>query len=189
MTDQLKALQKQCAACKTCPLCLTRQNTVFGMGNPAAPLLIVGEAPREQEDRQGLPFVGPAGKLLDDFLTVIDLTREDCYITNIVKCRPPKNRDPLPAEQDACLPFLRQQVRLMRPQLILCLGRVAAQALIDPDFRVTRDHGTLINKKGTLMMGTFHPSALLRNPRQRADALEDFVYLRETLHHLKYKSE
>ncbi len=189
MTDEFKGLQKKCAACKTCPLSLTRQNTVFGMGNPKAPLLIVGEGPGEQEDKQGLPFVGPAGKLLDDFLQVIDLTREDCYITNIVKCRPPKNRDPLPAEQEACLPFLREQVRYMRPKIILCLGRVAAQALIDPNFRVTRDHGKLVNKKGTLMMGTFHPSALLRNPGNRPDALEDFVALREVLSQLKHKPE
>lgn len=177
----LEQLQEQCLVCRQCPLCETRTQVVFGVGNPQAPILFVGEGPGEQEDLQGFPFVGPAGKLLDAYLKVIDLDRTNCYIANIVKCRPPHNRDPKPEEQDACIGWLREQVRIMRPKIIVCLGRIAAQKLMDPDFRVTRMHGQFVNKKGTLMMGTFHPSALLRNPENRPAALEDFIALREQL--------
>ncbi len=185
--QQLAQLASLCADCRNCPLADTRTQVVFGVGNPHAPVLFVGEGPGEQEDLQGYPFVGPAGKLLDDYLTVIDLDRTKCYIANIVKCRPPHNRDPKPEEQDACLGWLREQVRIIRPKIIVCLGRIAAQKLIDPTFRVTRQHGQFINKKGTLMMGTFHPSALLRNPENRPAALEDFVALRTRL--LEYEAE
>ena len=187
MTEQLKQLENRCKDCHNCPLGKTRTNLVFGVGNPHSPVLFVGEGPGEQEDLQGFPFVGPAGKLLDDYLKVIDLDRTRCYIANIVKCRPPHNRDPKPEEQDACIGWLREQVRIMRPKIIVCLGRIAAQKLMDPDFRVTRQHGQFVNKKGTLMMGTFHPSALLRNPENRPAALEDFVALRECLQQLESK--
>ncbi len=177
--------QKKCLTCQNCSLAATRTQVVFGVGNPNAPVLFVGEGPGEQEDLKGEPFVGPAGKLLDAYLKVIDMDRTDCYIANIVKCRPPYNRDPKPEEQEACLGWLRQQVRIMRPKIIVCLGRIAAQKLMDPDFRVTRQHGQFVNKKGTLMMGTFHPSALLRNPENRPAALEDFIALRQRLQQLK----
>ncbi len=181
----LNEIKQQCNQCSRCPLASTRTNMVFGVGNPNAPILFIGEGPGEQEDLQGEPFVGPAGKLLDAYLKVIDLDRTNCYIANIVKCRPPHNRDPKPEEQDACIGWLREQVRVIRPKIIVCLGRIAAQKLMDPDFRVTRQHGQFTNKKGTLMMGTFHPSALLRNPENRPAALEDFIALREHLQQLK----
>ncbi len=183
--NQIKQLEMQCNSCRQCSLGDTRQHLVFGAGNPAAPVMFVGEGPGQQEDLQGVPFVGPAGQLLDAYLKVIDLDRTNCYIANIVKCRPPNNRDPLPQEQAACIGWLREQVRLIRPKIIVCLGRIAAQKLMDPEFRVTRQHGQFINKKGTLMMGTFHPSALLRNPENRPAALEDFIALREQLSQLK----
>lgn len=183
----LMQIQQACLTCGQCPLAATRTRVVFGEGDPHAKVMFVGEGPGQQEDLQGRPFVGPAGKLLDDYLKVIDLKREDCYIANVVKCRPPNNRDPQPEEQEACLGWLRQQVRLIRPPIIVCLGRIAAQRLIDPDFRVTKSHGQFINKKGTLMMGTFHPSALLRNPQNRPQALEDFVALRQQLWQLEAK--
>ena len=135
-------LEEKCLHCDRCELCRTRHNVVFGVGNRSSRLLFVGEGPGEQEDLQGVPFVGPAGKLLDDMLSIIDLDREKCYIANIVKCRPPRNRDPQPQEQDACIGFLENQIALLQPKIIVCLGRIAAQRLIDPEFRITRDHGT-----------------------------------------------
>lgn len=183
--ESLERLQAFCRDCTACPLREQRTQVVFGVGNPHSPLMFVGEGPGEQEDLKGEPFVGPAGKLLDAYLKVIDLDRTGCYIANIVKCRPPHNRDPKPEEQEACIGYLREQVRLIRPKIIVCLGRIAAQRLMDPDFRVTRQHGQFINKKGTRMMGTFHPAALLRNPGNKPDALEDFVALREELQRLK----
>lgn len=188
-SDALEQLQDRCLACTNCPLAATRTQVVFGVGNISAPIMFVGEGPGEQEDLQGEPFVGPAGKLLDAYLKVIDLDRDSCYIANIVKCRPPHNRDPRPEEQEACIGWLREQVRIMRPKIIVCLGRIAAQKLMDPSFRVTRQHGQFINKKGTLMMGTFHPSALLRNPENRPAALSDFIALREQLQRLEVDAE
>ena len=141
-------LRNTCLSCTRCGLCQTRHNVVFGVGNPHADIMFIGEGPGEQEDLQGKPFVGPAGKLLDDMLSIIDLSRENCYIANIVKCRPPRNRDPLETEQDACIDYLRNQVALIQPKIIVCLGRVAAKRLIDPDFRITREHGQWTNKNG-----------------------------------------
>lgn len=174
-------LQAQCLACDRCALCQTRQHVVFGDGNPEAKLLFVGEGPGQNEDIQGVPFVGAAGHLLDDMLSIIDLDRSDYYITNIVKCRPPQNRDPLPAESEACMPWLREQFRLLRPKIVVCLGRIAAQRMIRPDFSVTKEHGQFIEKGGILFMGTFHPAALLRQPQNKPTAFEDFVALRETI--------
>ena len=164
-----------------CPLCQTRHNVVFGVGPTDAEILFVGEGPGEQEDLTGEPFVGPAGKLLDDMLRIIDLGRHNCYIANIVKCRPPHNRDPQPAEQEACIGFLREQTALLRPKIIVCLGRIAACRLIDPNFKVTRQHGEFTEKGGIWFMGTFHPAALLRNPRQKPDGFADFVALRDKI--------
>ena len=133
-------LEEKCLHCDRCELCRTRHNVVFGVGNRSSRLLFVGEGPGEQEDLQGVPFVGPAGKLLDDMLSIIDLDREKCYIANIVKCRPPRNRDPQPQEQDACIGFLENQIALLQPKIIVCLGRIAAQRLIAPEFRGHAPH-------------------------------------------------
>ena len=137
----LEALQSACHACTACPLAKTRTNVVFGVGPCPSPIVFVGEGPGQQEDLQGEPFVGPAGKLLDDMLGIIDLSRKNAYITNIVKCRPPQNRDPLPQEQDACIGFLNGQLRLLQPRMLVCLGRIAAMRLIHEDYRITREHG------------------------------------------------
>ena len=175
-------LKSVCADCTRCGLCETRHNVVFGVGKEDADIMFVGEGPGEQEDLKGQPFVGPAGKLLDDMLCIIDLSREtNCYIANIVKCRPPQNRDPLPAESEACMPWLREQFRLLQPKIVVCLGRIAAQRMIRQDFSVTREHGQIINKGGILFMGTFHPAALLRQPQNKPEAFADFTVLRDTI--------
>ena len=137
----LEALQSACHACTACPLAKTRTNVVFGVGPCPSPIVFVGEGPGQQEDLQGEPFVGPAGKLLDDMLSIIDLSRKNAYITNIVKCRPPQNRDPLPQEQDACIGFLNGQLRLLQPRMLVCLGRIAAMRLIHEDYRGARSMG------------------------------------------------
>ena len=173
--EQLKA---DCMQCTKCDLCKTRTNLVFGVGSEKAEVMFIGEGPGENEDLQGEPFVGRGGKLLDKYLEAINLDRKkNIYIANMVKCRPPKNRDPLPDEQDNCIEWLREQTRLMRPKIIVCLGRISAQRLISKDFKVTKQHGDFIEKGGILFMGTFHPAALLRNPNQKPDALEDFLAL------------
>lgn len=182
MYNSWEELKKDCMGCTKCELCQTRTNLVFGTGNENAEVLFIGEGPGQNEDLQGLPFVGRGGQLLDKFLAAVDLDRnKNIYIANMVKCRPPQNRDPLPAEQEACIGWLREQVRLMRPKIIVCLGRISAQKLISPDFKVTKQHGEFIEKGGILFMGTFHPAALLRNPNQKPDALEDFLKLKEKI--------
>lgn len=178
----LQTLQSECLACRRCSLCESRTNVVFGQGAPDAEVLFVGEGPGANEDAQGLPFVGRSGQLLDHYLEAVDLSRsKNVYIANIVKCRPPKNRDPLPEESAACLPWLRQQFQLLRPKIIVCLGRIAAQQLIEPGFSVTRDHGKFFNKHGTLFMATYHPAALLRYPVNKPAVFGDFVALREKI--------
>ena len=178
----LDELKTHCLSCTECELCKTRTQVVFGVGNPAADILLIGEGPGENEDLQGQPFVGRSGKLLDQFLESIDLSREkNVYIANMVKCRPPKNRDPKPEEQEACLHWLREQFKIIRPRLVICVGRIAAQRLIDKDFRVTRQHGEWFNKDGVWYMGTFHPAALLRNPHNKPDAFEDMLALQSKI--------
>ena len=162
-------LESKCRAC------------VFGVGNRDAALMFVGEAPGEQEDLQGIPFVGRAGQLLDRYLYAVDIKREDVYIANILKCRPPHNRDPLPAEEDACIGFLREQVRLIRPRVIVCLGRIAAMRLISPDFKITRDHGKWYERGDFLMTAVYHPAALLRDPRKKDDMLADMRSIKSKL--------
>ena len=143
----LETLRTQCLSCTRCPLHTTRTNVVFGQGVPTAEVLFVGEGPGQSEDEQGLPFVGRSGQLLDKYLFAIDLDRnQNCYIANIVKCRPPQNRDPLPAESEACMPWLREQFRILQPKIVVCLGRIAAQRMIRADFSVTKEHGTFIEK-------------------------------------------
>ena len=172
-------LEQTCRGCTGCGLCETRHHVVFGVGKRDTDVLFVGEGPGEQEDLQGEPFVGPAGKLLDDMLSILDLDRkENCYIANIVKCRPPRNRDPLETEQEACIGYLRNQVALIQPKIIVCLGRIAAKKLIDPDFRITRQHGQWFRRGEFWMMATFHPSALLRDVSKRPEAFDDLMSLR-----------
>ena len=178
-------LQDSCASCSRCSLCRTRHNVVFGVGNTQADIMFIGEGPGEQEDLQGEPFVGPAGKLLDDILSIIDLSRENVYIANIVKCRPPGNRDPLEEEQNACFEYLRCQIALIKPKLIVCLGRIAAQRIIRQDFRITREHGTWIQRDGIWLTAVYHPSALLRDVTKRPDTFMDFLSIREKLHNMK----
>ena len=179
---QWEELKRACAACQRCGLCHTRHNVVFGVGIEDADILLIGEGPGEQEDLTGIPFVGPAGKLLDDMLSIIDLSRqENCYIANIVKCRPPHNRDPLETEQDACIGYLRCQVALVKPKIIVCLGRIAAKRLIDPDYRITRQHGTWVEKNGVWMTAIYHPSALLRDVGKRPETFEDLLSIREKI--------
>ena len=178
-------LEQSCLSCTGCGLCETRHHVVFGVGQRDTDVLFVGEGPGEQEDLQGEPFVGPAGKLLDDMLSILDLDRkENCYIANIVKCRPPRNRDPLETEQEACIGFLRNQVALIQPKIIVCLGRIAAKKLIDPDFRITRQHGQWFRRGEFWMMATFHPSALLRDVNKRPEAFDDLMSLRSKMKEL-----
>ena len=177
----LEELKKSCEECRKCALCETRTNCVFGVGNQNASLMFVGEAPGEQEDKTGIPFVGRAGQLLDKFLAAVDIDREDVYIANILKCRPPKNRDPLPDEEDACIGFLREQVALINPKVIVCLGRISAMRLIKPDFKITQEHGTWFKKGNYLMTAVYHPAALLRDPRKKEDMLEDMKRIKQKL--------
>ena len=177
-----KELKAACQRCRRCGLCETRHNVVFGVGNETADIMFIGEGPGEQEDLQGQPFVGPAGKLLDDMLSIIDLSRQsNCYIANIVKCRPPRNRDPLETEQDACIGYLQEQIALVQPKIIVCLGRIAAKRIIDPDYRITRQHGTWVNREGIWMTAIYHPSALLRDVSKRPETFEDLLSIREKL--------
>ncbi len=188
MAETLAQLKEECLNCKKCPLWETRTNVVFGVGKEDAEILFIGEAPGENEDLQGEPFVGRGGKLLDLYLNGIGLDRkENIYIANMLKCRPPKNRDPKPEETDMCIDWLRNLVKLMHPKIIVCVGRIAAQRLISPDFKVTKEHGMFFDKNGTLMMGTFHPAALLRDPRKKGDCLEDFMKLQDKIRELGIK--
>ena len=175
-------LKRVCAGCTKCGLCEMRHNVVFGVGRENADVMFIGEGPGEQEDLQGEPFVGPAGKLLDDMLSIIDVDRErNCYIANIEKCRPPHNRDPLETEQDACVDYLRNQVALVKPKIIVCLGRIAAKRIIDPDYRITRQHGTWVQKNGIWMTAIYHPSALLRDVSKRPETFDDLLSIREKI--------
>ena len=180
----MNELKKACAECQKCELCKTRTNCVFGVGNENADLMFVGEAPGEQEDLSGVPFVGRAGQLLDKFLYAVDISREDVYIANILKCRPPKNRDPLPEEEDMCIDFLRRQVSLIKPKVIVCLGRISAMRLIKPDFKITQEHGKWFKKGDVMMTAVYHPAALLRDPRKKEDMLEDMKAIKQKLSEL-----
>ena len=177
--DSWDVLKTECASCRACPLCEGRHNLVFGVGNEHADLMFVGEGPGEQEDLQGVPFVGPAGKLLDSMLEMIDLDRSRIYIANMVKCRPPHNRDPQASEMAACRAWLDRQIALVDPKLIVCLGRISAMALIREDFRITREHGLWFDKDGRRILATFHPSALLRDPSRRPEAFMDLREIRK----------
>jgi DNA polymerase len=176
--DKLSELRAECLQCRKCALCETRTNVVFGVGDPEAELLFIGEGPGEQEDKQGEPFVGRAGKLLDTWLEILRLDRGQVYIANMVKCRPPGNRDPLNTEQEACADWLNRQLELIAPKLIVCLGRIAAMTWIRPDFKITKEHGQWFpDGQGRKVMALFHPAALLRDPRKLPDTFEDLKRL------------
>ncbi len=175
-------LRSACEKCKRCSLCETRNNVVFGTGLKDAEVLFIGEGPGENEDLQGEPFVGRAGKLLDDMLTIIDLDRKkNIYIANMVKCRPPKNRDPLNTEQEACSYWLNSQIELIKPKIIVCLGRIAAMKFIKEDFKITKEHGQWFNINGIETMALYHPAALLRDPRRRPDTFDDLKKLQRKI--------
>ncbi|HHZ06478.1 MAG TPA: uracil-DNA glycosylase [Clostridiales bacterium] len=182
MIDTWDELIHKCNSCTSCDLAKTRTNVVVGVGNKNAEVLFIGEGPGENEDLRGEPFVGRGGQLLDKMLAAVDLDRnKNIYIANMVKCRPPKNRDPLPQEQEQCLGWLRNQVQLIRPKIIVCLGRVSATRLIKKDMKITKEHGIFFEKNGVLLMATLHPAALLRNPNNKPDAFQDFLKLRDKI--------
>ncbi|MFO7952863.1 MAG: uracil-DNA glycosylase [Bacillota bacterium] len=170
---ELNRLEEICLECSGCDLRSTCRQVVFGVGNPDARLVLIGEGPGGEEDRLGEPFVGRAGQLLDRILEAGKLKREDIYITNIVKCRPPNNRLPVQKEIDACLPYLYKQIELINPKIILCLGSLAARTLLDKNISITRQRGQWHKKRGRLYMATFHPAALLRDPNKKKFVWED----------------
>ena len=165
--------------CFGCQLSKTRNKPVMGKGNLHSPILFIAEAPGANEDRDGIPFTGKSGVVFDECLNHIGLTRDDIYITNVVKCHPPQNRDPLPEEQERCIEYLRYETALIKPKVIVCLGRIAAQRIIKPDFKITREHGQFLERKGTMLTAVYHPSAVLRDPRKKEDMLKDFEKIRE----------
>ena len=182
MENQYEVLRQECLSCQKCPLAQTRNHVVFGAGVPNAEVVFIGEGPGENEDLQGQPFVGRGGALLDKYLQAVDLSREkNIYITNMVKCRPPQNRDPHPDEVANCIGYLSRQLEIIKPKIIVCLGRIAANALIEKGFKVTNQHGQWFEKNGVFMMGTFHPAALLRNPHNKPEAFEDMLALQKKI--------
>lgn len=176
---EMQTLRQECLGCTACPLWRSRSNVVFGVGAEQTDIVFVGEGPGQQEDLTGEPFVGAAGRLLDEMLSIIDLGRHNCYIANIVKCRPPMNRDPLPEEQDACIGYLQRQLSLLKPKIVVCLGRIAAMRLIREDFRITREHGQWTERDGVQYMAIYHPSALLRDVNKRPETFADLLSLRQ----------
>ena len=182
MYNTWEELKTACEQCEKCELCKTRHNVVVGVGSENAEVMFIGEGPGENEDLQGEPFVGRGGILLDKMLYSVDLSRDkNIYIANIVKCRPPKNRDPKPEEQTACTPWLRNQFKLMNPKIIVCLGRIASAKIIKPDIKITKEHVMFFEKSGVLMMPMLHPAAILRDPRKRPEAFRDFQILRDKI--------
>ena len=184
MDERWEELRQGCLNCRGCALAETRHHVVFGDGALDAEVLFIGEGPGQQEDEQGVPFVGRAGQFLDDMMEMIGLDRSKFYITNIVKCRPPQNRDPLNVEQDACIGWLRQQTALLRPKIIVCLGRIAAKAIIKEDFKITAEHGQWFQRNGVQMTAIYHPSALLRDVRKRPETFEDLKSIQAKIREL-----
>lgn len=187
MNDTWELLRADCESCQACELHKTRTNCVFGVGDINADVLFVGEAPGDNEDKTGTPFVGRAGKLLDQYLYAVDIPRDKVYIANILKCRPPKNRDPLPEEEKACMDFLRRQVRLINPKVIVCLGRISATKLIKPDFKITKEHGQWFEKGKFLITAVYHPALLLRDPHKKEDMMNDMKAIKQKLEEMDIK--
>ena len=180
-TDLWMELETKCINCNNCDLYKTKTKTVFGKGSKKATVLFVGEAPGEQEDLQGIPFCGASGILLDKYFASIDMQPEEYYVANILKCRPPYNRDPLPEEQDACIGFLREQLKLINPKIIVCLGRIAASKIIKPDFKITKEHGKWFKKGKFYITAVYHPSMLLRDPSKREETMKDFLEIEKMI--------
>ena len=178
ISTDLDSFYQSICTCQECPLGKYRTNFVFGVGNPHADIVFVGEAPGEQEDLQGTPFVGRAGKLLDKILNAIDLTRDDVYICNVLKCRPPKNRDPLPSEVEKCEPYMKTQLSLINPKLIVALGRVAACTILKTKESLKNLRNQTFQYEGIDLLVTYHPAALLRNPNYKKPAWDDFQLIR-----------
>lgn len=170
--DELKKFVDTCARC---PLAQTRNKAVMGRGDPHAEIMFIAEAPGAQEDRDGIPFTGPSGQIFDKLLAGIGMERQEVYVTNIIKCHPPYNRDPLPQEQSACMEYLKYETLLLRPRIMVCLGRVAANRIIHEQYRITREHGTFVYRKNTWLTAVYHPSAILRDASKMAEAQEDFA--------------
>lgn len=183
-SDEMQSLEQECMGCRGCELCKTRTNLVFGRGNPDSEVMFVGEGPGEQEDLSGVPFVGRAGKLLDDMMEMIDLSDKNVYIANTVKCRPPKNRDPLPEEKLACRSWLNRQLEIVNPKIIICLGRIAATEIIREDFKITRERGRWFTVNGVQTMAIYHPAALLRDVTKRPDTFTDLREIRSEIRRL-----
>lgn len=181
----LDELKKDVEKCQKCELCRTRKNTVFGSGDENTDLLFIGEAPGKNEDETGIPFVGPAGQLLNVFFDAVGLDREKVYITNILKCRPPQNRDPLPSEEKECIDFLHKQIEIINPKMIVCLGRISAMKLIKEDFKITKEHGVMYEYNKLPICAVYHPSALLRDPSKREDMYKDLKKIKELYFKLK----
>ena len=181
LPDDLGTLARMVSECRKCGLCETRTNTVFADGSARARLVFIGEAPGRDEDLKGLPFVGRAGQLLDKMITAIDLKREEVYICNVLKCRPPENRTPAPGEVEQCLPYLEQQLAILKPALLCALGLSAVQALLKTKASMTSLRGRTFEYKGIPLIPTYHPAALLRNPGLKREAWEDLQRVRDTL--------
>ena len=180
--ETLEEIRKELLSCRGCPLCNGRRTVVFGVGNPHARLMFVGEGPGEDEDRQGEPFVGAAGRRLNQWIARLGLRREDVYIANIVKCRPPGNRAPLPEEAASCLPYLKRQIRAIRPEAVCTLGAVALQYLLGTNEKITRVRGKWREVDGIAVLPTYHPAFILRNQTRETEAFADFDLLAERLH-------
>jgi len=178
-TSSLDELEKLICNCTKCRLHSGRNKFVFGTGNPNADVLVIGEGPGAEEDKQGLPFVGRAGKLLTDMLKAIKFEREEVYIGNVVKCRPPENRTPLPDEMETCMPYLKKQVELIKPKLILCLGLTAAKGLLKKRESLGELRKSIFDYEGAKVIVTYHPAALLRNPHWKKDCWEDLKKFRK----------
>ena len=189
MPDTWESLRQECLQCRGCALAETRTNVVFGVGATDAEILFVGEGPGQHEDEQGVPFVGRGGQLLDDMMEMIGLDRTKVYIANVVKCRPPQNRDPLNVEEDACIGYLRRQMDLLRPKILVCLGRIAAKAIIKDDFRITQEHGQWFTRGGVQMTAIYHPAALLRDVNKRPETFEDLKAIQAKVRELCVHTE
>lgn len=176
----LQELKAQCLKCEKCSLCEGRTQVVFGGGNENADILLIGEAPGANEDLEGKPFIGRSGKLLDSMLEEAGLSREkNIYITNMAKCRPPENRDPKPAETAVCLEWLSKQLEIIKPKIVVCVGRISAQKMIDKGFKVTQQHGEFVEKDGVFYTATYHPAAILRNINNKPYAIADWKKIKE----------
>ena len=189
MYEKLEELKNITMNCNKCKLCITRQNVVFGVGNEKADIMFIGEGPGGDEDRLGEPFVGKAGQLMNKAFDVVGIKREEVYLANIVKCRPPHNRDPELDEIMACMNYLRNQVIIIKPKIIVLLGRISLQNILGKEYKITASRGKWIEKKGILYMPTWHPAALLRDETKKIDFLNDLKMVKEKLNNIKRNEE